>query len=113
MATSAWVCFNCRSAVRRNSAFRGEVPCPICSKGCTFLGYRIPVPPKQKVREWAALREQLFRERTARDIREHEMAVRQRHDLEQEIVRLESMPANPGRTRAAQLLRRQLAGSNA
>ena len=113
MGTAAWVCFNCRSAVRRNTAFRGQVPCSICGKECTYLGYKIPVPPKQKVREWSALREQLSRERLAREVQEHEMAVRRRHELEQEITRLEAMPANPGRMRAVQLLRRQLAGSNA
>ena len=113
MGTAAWVCFNCRSAVRRNTAFRGEVSCPVCGKQCAYLGYKIPVPPKQKVREWSALRQQLSSEQIAREVQEHETAVRRRHELEQEIARLEAMPANPGRTRAVQLLRRQLAGSNA
>ena len=113
MGTAAWVCFDCRSAVRRNTAFHGEVPCPICGKECAYLGYKIPVPPKQKVREWSALREQLSREQIARELYEHETAVRRRHDLEQEIARLEALPANPGRARAAQLLRRQLTRSDA
>lgn len=113
MGTAAWVCFECRAAVRRNTAFVGEVPCPACGKPCSYLGYRIPVPPKSKVREWAALHQQLARERSDRNQAAEEKAVRNRHDLEQEIARLESMPTNEGRAKAVRLLKRRLSGSNA
>ena|SRR5690606_19995624 len=113
MGTAAWVCFDCRAAVRRNTAFAGEVPCPTCGKLCSYLGYKIPVPPKDKRREWSDLRDQLARERSARDLAAEEAAVRRRHDLEQEIARLEALPANDGRSKAIQLLKRRLSGSNA
>ena len=113
MGTAAWVCFDCRAAVRRSTAFAGPVPCPTCAKACSYLGYKIPVPPKDKPRAWSALRNQLARERIQRELAADVAAVRARHDLEQEIARLEAMPANAGRTRTIQLLRRRLSGSNA
>ena len=113
MSTAAWVCFDCRGAVRRNTPFVGEVPCPTCDKLCSYLGYRIPVPPKGKRREWSELHQQLARERSERDLAAVQAAVRDRHDLEREIARLEAMPANDGRTKAIRLLKRRLSGSNA
>lgn len=113
MGTAAWVCFDCRVAVRRSTAFAGEVPCPTCGKPCSYLGYKIPVPPKAKRREWSALHQQLARERSERHLAADEAAVRNKHDLEQEIARLEAMPANEGRAKAIQLLKRRLPGSNA
>jgi uncharacterized Zn finger protein (UPF0148 family) len=113
MGTAAWVCFECRAAVRRDTAYVGEVTCPTCGKPCSYLGYKIPVPPKDKRREWAALHQQLARERSDRDLATYEAAVRSRHDLEQEIARLEAMPTNEGRTKAIRLLKRRLSGSNA
>lgn len=112
MGTAAWVCFDCRGAVRRNTAFTGEVLCPTCGKRCSYLGYKIPVPPKGKLREWSALREQLARERSNRELNADVSAVRRRHDLEQEIARLEAMPTNEGRVTAVRLLERQLSVSN-
>ena len=112
MGMAAWVCFDCRAAVRRNTQYLGEVPCPICGKLCSYLGYKIPVPPKSKRREWSALQQKLARERSERDLAANEAAVRSRHDLEQEIARLEAMPPNEGRAKAIRLLRHRLSGSN-
>lgn len=111
MGNAAWVCFDCRAAVRRATTYRGDVSCPRCGRPCSYLGYKIPVPPKDKSRDWAALREQLARERMQSDVAAHAASVRARHDLEQEIARLEAMPANEGRTVAIRLLRRRLSGS--
>lgn len=113
MGTAAWVCFDCRAAVRRSTAFAGEVPCPTCGKLCSYLGYKIPVPPKGKVKDWSALRDQLSRERMQNDLVADVTAVRDRHALEQEIARLEAMPPNQGRAQAIRLLRRRFLGSYA
>lgn len=113
MGTAAWVCFDCRAAVRRSTAFAGPVSCPICSRPCAYLGYKIPVPPKAKTREWVALHLQLSRERLQRELDTEASTVRRKHDLEQEIARLEAMPANEGRAQAVRLLRKRLSGSNA
>lgn len=109
MGNAAWVCFDCRTAVRRSTVHRGDVPCPQCNRLCDYLGYKIPVPPKSKARDWAALREQLAGERMQRDLMADVSAVRDRHALEQEIARLEALPANEGRRKAIGLLRRRLA----
>ena len=113
MGTAAWVCFDCQTAVRQNTAFDGDVPCPNCGGPCSYLGYKIPVPPKSKSREWAALRDQLARERMQKDLASDVSAVRARHALEQEISRLEALPINEGRTKAIRLLQRRLSESNA
>ena len=113
MGTAAWVCFDCKTAVRRNTAFDGDVPCPNCGRLCSYLGYKIPVPPRSKSRDWAALRDQLVRERMQRDLVWDIRMVRARHALEQEIARLEAMPVNEGRTKAIRLLQRRLSGPNA
>ncbi len=77
------------------------------------LGYKIPVPPKSKKREWSALHAQLARERSERELAAKIAAVRQKHDLQLEIARLEAMPVNEGRTKAIRRLRRRLSESNA
>lgn len=113
MGTAAWVCFDCQIAVRRNTAFDGDVPCPNCGRSCSYLGYKIPVPPKAKNREWAALRAQLAYELMQKELASDVSAVRDRHALEQEIARLDALPANERRTRAIRLLQRRLSRSNA
>src|SRR5687768_8535882 len=113
MGTAAWVCFDCRAAVRRSTTFAGEVPCPTCGKLCSYLGYKVPVPHKDKAKDWSALRNQLSRERIQNDLAADIAAVRDRHALEQEIARLEAMPPNQGRAQAIRMLRRRLSGSNA
>lgn len=113
MGMAAWICFDCRAAVRRSTTFEGEVPCPTCGRLCSYLGYKIPVPPKAKAKDWSALRDQLSRERMREDLAADVAAVRDRHALEQEIARLEAMPPNQGRAQAIRLLRRQLSGTSA
>jgi hypothetical protein len=89
------------------------VSCAACGRPCAYLGYKIPVPPKAKLREWAALREQLARGRMRQQLDAEAFAVRYRHDLEQEIVRLETLPSNEGRAKRIRSLRKRLDGSNA
>ncbi|MDR3353076.1 MAG: hypothetical protein LBO00_08800 [Zoogloeaceae bacterium] len=65
MASDKWVCFACRVVVRRRlddlvSSYNTphEVRCPVCGQRCVFLEKKIPIPPKSKVRQWEALRQQ-------------------------------------------------------
>lgn len=108
MSTAAWICFHCRTAVRRDTLHRSAVPCPTCGKPCSYLGYKIPVPPKRKRRDWLRLREQLVHERTERDLCAEQRKVRHRHDLEREIARLEALPPNTSRARSIHVLRKRL-----
>jgi ribonuclease HI len=60
MGKRNWVCFDCRSAVRREDGSVTAVPCATCSKPLVNLGYKIPIPPKNKANEWETLRTQYF-----------------------------------------------------
>ncbi len=111
MGKAAWVCFDCREAVRRDTQYLGAVPCSKCAKPCRYLGYKIPVPPKRDLSTWEALRNQLNAEKLQRQERVFETGVRRRHALEQEIAKLEARPENAGRKAAVRELRKQLKGT--
>jgi hypothetical protein len=107
MSKRNWVCFECRTVVRREPATVRVVLCSTCSAPRVDLGYKIRIPPKSRVAEWGALREDFFAaERAARTDFERRR-IRTRHELEQEISRLETLPQNPGRRRAVQLLKKR------
>ncbi|MBI3828809.1 MAG: hypothetical protein HY291_04790 [Planctomycetes bacterium] len=105
MATTAWVCFDCRVALRRPCGYyRREVLCTLCRQPCINISYKIPIPPKQKKRQWAALFEQLMRQKREQIVSTQQAKMRRKRALIQEIARLESMPANEGRKKAIRLL---------
>ena len=108
MSMSNWVCFKCRLSARHPTQFKGVVLCTQCRAVCTPLGYKIPVPPKGKVREWDILYEQLQQSAINTSNIQKLQMVRCKHDLEQEIVKLETKPLNEGRTKAIKLLRKRL-----
>jgi len=72
------------------------------------IGVGIAIPPKRDEKAWDALRKMIGERRRANEQREFEELVRQKHDLEQQIERLESLPTNPGRTKTIRQLRKQL-----
>jgi hypothetical protein len=108
MANSSWVCFECRLAVWRPTQHVGDVPCAECGVACWRLGYRSPVPAKRDAAAWRVLREAEFTKQKQRATVSAEAHVRSRHELEQEIRRLEAMPVNAGRAKAIRGLRRRL-----
>jgi hypothetical protein len=107
MSSYAWVCFSCRTASRRSPVAR-NVRCQQCARLCECIGYKTAVPPKSKIREWKALAEAFYGSRRTYTFGQQKRRVRQIHDLEREIVRLESLPANEGRSDAVKHLRKQL-----
>src|SRR5262245_30007836 len=107
MSNYAWVCFLCRSAVRR-ARDATDVRCPSCGKSCECIGYRTPIPSKSKPKEWGGVRALYYRTRQENLARQTKDRVRRTHSLEKEILRLESMPPNPGRTKAVKLLKKRL-----
>jgi hypothetical protein len=109
MSNYNWACFECREAVRRGIAtYSRRVACPKCGATTRFLGDKIPIPPKRDAKSWLALRSQLAKAQRDRAMKRFEANVRRRHDLEQEIVRLRSLPTNAGRQQAIKFLRKQL-----
>lgn len=99
--------------MRRSQGDTSDVLCPECGKQCSYIGYKIPVPPKSKVREWKQLQEQLRQEKSKTEIVKTQSLVRRKHELEREIVRLEAMSKNEGRTKAVKQLRKKLGALNA
>lgn len=108
MGTAAWVCFHCRSAVRRHSHYTGDVPCPNCGRLCIYLGRRIPVPPKRKERDWTALHVRLAQFQAHLDMRAHLHRIRESTALRNEIDRLEARASNASRSQLVRRLRRRL-----
>jgi len=103
----AWVCFLCRSAARRPGDAT-DVRCRSCGKSCECIGYKTPIPPKSKLQEWEALRRLYYCKKQQGLARRTRDRVRRIHSLEKEILRLESVPSNPGRTKAVKLMKKRL-----
>ena len=72
------------------------------------MGYKIPVPPKSKAKEWEKLRLQLAEEAKVRERITFQNGVYTRHSLEQEIAKLKCLPANTGRDSLIKQLMKQL-----
>jgi hypothetical protein len=108
MSKRNYVCFNCRTAVRREQYIDRDVLCPDCGKPCENIGYKIPVPAKSKPQEWEDLRERFYAERRDQAEQERIYGVQRRHELENEIAELEGRPSNAGRSAAIKRLRRIL-----
>ena len=112
MSKRNWVCFDCRSVVRREAYTVDSVVCAACSGPRVNLGYKIPILAKTRAKDWELLREQYFASQRAAARVQREAEQERRRDLQKEIERLESRPANPGRLKAAQLLRKKLRDTN-
>jgi len=107
MSNYTWVCFSCRTASRRAPVAK-DVRCRRCASPCECLGYKIPVPPKARAREWAVLAETFYDSRRRHFFSQQALRTRRIHDIEQEIARLESLASNEGRAAAIKRLRKQL-----
>jgi hypothetical protein len=108
MSKRNWVCFDCRSVVRREDYRAEVVVCATCSQPRVNIGYKIPIPKKSRGKEWEVLRAQHLSEQRAIALRHRREQARHRHSLGQEIERLELLPPNQGRRKAIRLLRKQL-----
>ena len=72
------------------------------------IGTKMAVSPKRNEKAWVALRKEIGRRRRDHEEREFAQSVRRRHDLEQEIEKLTSLPASQGRARRIRELRKNL-----
>ena len=72
------------------------------------MGYKIPIPPKSKGKEWAALEKQLSQEASEIIAAEALERVQRIHHLEKEIKRIEALPSNAGRQSLIRQLKKEL-----
>ena len=72
------------------------------------LGYKIPIPPKSKGKEWAALEKQISQETSEIMAAKVLERVQRIHHLEKEIKRIEALPSNAGRQSLVKQLKKEL-----
>jgi hypothetical protein len=125
MCKGTWVCFKCRTAVRRDTwrlvtyirpelmggTGSGRVRCPHCRSVCQFLGPSIAIPPKRELASWRRLQAEITRLRLDEVARRKESATRKKHDLEHRILDIKSRPASSGRTRLVKKLEKELSNA--
>ena len=100
-------------SVRREANADREVKCPSCGAITVNIGYKIPIPPKAKIKEWQSLEEQLKSELSAAAAAEKEFKTRHMHSIEKELEKLEALPENEGRKALIKKLKQELARAHA
>lgn len=80
----------------------------MCGKPCECIGYKTPIPPRTKIKEWGALRDWFFGLKRSTILRRQVTRVRRKHYLEREIARVGALEPNEGRRSAIEQLREQL-----
>ena len=59
MSNHYYVCFDCRTALRRPHVYGRKKPfapdCPECGQCCTFVTYKLAIPPKRHKYAWRQL----------------------------------------------------------
>lgn len=113
MSSYKYVCFDCRTSYRRDPNSKSDVVCSECGKDCYCVGVKIPIPPKNKVKLWVALREQLNQELRDRVDNRHKENVATMHALEKEINKLSMLPTSSGRASLIKQLKSRLKHLNA
>src|SRR3954470_5392579 len=108
MSNASYICFDCRTAVRRATPEKAVVKCPSCGQRCQYLGRKIPVPAKSKLAAWRDLRASMATVRANWALRQERQGVRRRHEVEKRIMEVESRPAHPSRDKLLADLRREL-----
>ena len=112
MNRHSFACFRCRTAVRRARiplpSRASHVRCPNCGELCTWLGAKIPVPPRSSPKKWTELQDWLLSQRDREIALGHVGVVQRIHALERRISEIERRPANKGRASVVKFLRGHL-----
>ena len=103
-----YVCFECRVNVRRFALAEVAPLCPQCGRGCTDLGYKVPIPEKSDLVAWQRIEVDLREFKRRLLMTQEEERVATTHELERQIEDLESRPTNVGRERTIRDLRKRL-----
>lgn len=113
MSNTNYVCFSCRTAVRRPKRYfrpqdSSSPRCSQCSKPYVELSDRIPLPSKHKTKEWQKLQQDLWRQQLQILEIQQRSRVRYKHELEHEADRLERKLQEPMHPQTAKQLKRLL-----
>lgn len=96
MSKRNFVCFKCRFVVREEIYSREIVPCPLCQQATVNLGYKIPIPQKNKHKEWTKLEAHIVSERLKEENEKELHKIMRKHEIEQELIKLEKRPSSKG-----------------
>ncbi len=113
MSNRKYICFKCRTSVRREANTEREVKCPSCGAISVNIGYKIPIPPKAKIKEWQNLEEQLKSQSLSASAAEKALKTKRIHSIERELEKIEALPENEGRKALIKKLKQELARANA
>ena len=113
MSNRKYLCFECQLAFRRDANSSKPVKCSQCAGYCVNIGYKIPVPPKNKPKEWEALKTQLANEEKELVDSRKFTNIKKKHSLEKELEKLEALPENSGRKSLIKKLNQRLERVNA
>src|SRR5688572_15230561 len=103
-----YVCFDCRTHVRRGKVASGIPICPSCGQGCQSIGYKTPIPRKDDARAWDELAARIRQQKLGDQLSRQEASVRQLHELERQLEELVRRPSNEGRERSIRELKRRI-----
>lgn len=62
MRNATWVCFRCRTTVRRIASAMTVVPCRMCGRGTHRLWYGFRVPSPRDAKGWTSLLETVWKD---------------------------------------------------
>jgi hypothetical protein len=121
MCKGTWVCFACRTSVRRLTwrhvtyarpwligQASERLRCPRCRKPCQFLGPTIEIPAKSDAKAWRKLRDEVWQVHAEIQEIPFKHSVRRRHNLEKRIRDLKAKPKSKGRDELIKQLREEL-----
>ena len=103
-----WVCFDCRTAMRKTKTAGTTPKCPGCGADCYCLGYKVEIPKEQDAPTWRKLRLDCRRRELASSDQYALERVRVVHEIERRIAHLESLASNQSRKESIAALKKKL-----
>jgi hypothetical protein len=112
MSNHPWVCFACRRAVRRASPATVSVVCAVCGGDCAHLSPKTKIPPKDRIKAWEQLRNDVDLSRIARAENSRIAFAERKRWLRRRVKELEGEPPDAHRDYLLLKYREELDGSD-
>ncbi len=107
-----WVCFECRYATRKLKINKTISKCPDCGNDLYCLGYKVAIPKKANSKAWKSMKNCSFCLDITYLEQEAKNKVKEKHQLEKEIIRLENLSDNKENRKALKKLKTRLESLN-